>query len=877
MRIAALTINLLLSVLLLNAQTEKYHRVKIETPEKTDMLILASLGLPLESLERKQGAYIIGEYSDSDLELLDKSGLRYEITIEDMSSFYVSRNSKLCIDSLNSTMKSTSRRIDGYVTPQNFSLGSMGGHHTYSELLDELDMMKDQFPDLISSRQPIGSTNSVEGRPVYWVKISNNPEKEQDKPQVLYTALTHAREPISMQQMLYQMWYLLENYGNDPEITYLVDNLELLFIPCVNPDGYIYNETNNPDGGGMWRKNRSTNSDETQGVDLNRNFGYMWGYDDSGSSPNGSSDTYRGPSAFSEPETQLIKQFCEERDIKLALNNHTYSDLLIYPWGFDNLLTPDSLIFSNYAKLLTKENGYTYGTVYETLSYFANGGSDDWFYGEQETKNKIFAFTPEAGSPSDGFWPEADRIEEICAGHTGMNLTLARLALPYAKFTDKSNRYYNNIETLIPLSIKSLGVSSTSSYNVSIQPVSSNIQEIGNSINFQNMETLEVRTDTIEMLLKSNISQGEEVRFAILLDNGEFTFTDTITKIYGTSDIIISDNCDDTNNWSTSSWDTTTQHFYSEPASICDSPNANYPDNSNSSITLDFELDLANVIFAYAEFMARWDIEANWDYAQFMVSADNGNNWEPLTGSYTSTGSSTQDPDKPVYHGTQNEWVKETIDLNSYIGETVLFRFRLISDGSVNGDGFFFDNFRVETMPSSSSPQLNLPSELSFNQNDELTINISQYISNFNSSINLAWTGNSNIAIEQNDWDVTFYNENAEWTGSEDIDFTISGDFEQSTSTVTVSSIPASGSIHDTFSNGIKTYYNAKTSILTIENNTQHKFHAIEIYNTQGRLINKSKEKISRGKHRYNLPNIPKGLYILRLLGENAYTSKFIN
>lgn len=876
MRSAALTIYLLVSVLLLNAQVEKYHRIKINTPENNDMLVLASLGLPLESLERKPGAYIIGEYSDSDLKLINESGLNYEVIIEDMSNYYISRNSKFCIDSLNAAMKSTSKKNDGYVTPQNFSLGSMGGHHTYSELLDELDTMREQFPELISSKEPIGTTTSVEGRPVYWVRISNNPDETQSKPQVLYTALTHAREPISMQQMLYQMWYLLENYGDDPEITYLVDNLEFLFIPCLNPDGYIYNENTNPNGGGMWRKNRSTNSDETQGVDLNRNFGYMWGYDDSGSSPNGSSDTYRGPSAFSEPETQLIKQFCEEREISLALNNHTYSDILIYPWGFDNQLTPDSLIFINYAQLLTEENEYAYGTVYETLSYSANGGSDDWFYGEQETKNKIFAFTPEAGSPSDGFWPEVDRIEEICAGHTDMNLTLARLALPYADVTDKSNQFYSDIDISIPLSVKSLGVSSTSSYTVSIQPLSSNIQEIENTISFQNMETLEERTDTIKMLLKPNISQGEELRFAILLDNGEYTFTDTITKIYGTSDILISDNCDDTYNWTTTSWGTTTQHFYSEPTSINDSPNANYPDNSNSSITLDIEVDLGDVIFAYAEFMARWDIETNWDYAQFMVSTNNGTSWEPLAGKFTSTGSSTQDPDKPIYHGAKNEWIKETINLNSYIGETVMFRFRMVSDGSVNEEGFFFDNFKVEKMPATSPPQLNLPSEISFNQNENTTINISDYISNFSNDINLSWTGNNNIVVEQNDWDITFYNDDPEWTGSEDIDFTVSGDFEQSTSIVTVSSIPTSSSLQETASSYITTYYNASSSVLTIKNNSPHIFYTFEIISMQGRLINKTNTTITKGMYNITMPNIPKGIYIIRLLGESTYTSKIV-
>jgi murein tripeptide amidase MpaA len=97
---------------------------------------------------------------------------------------------------------------------------------------------------------------------------------------------------------MYYMWYLLENYGTDPEATYLVDNREMYFVPCFNPDGYEYNRQTDPNGGGMWRKNRRNNGG-SYGVDLNRNFGYMWGYDDLGSSPIPSSETYRGPSAFS--------------------------------------------------------------------------------------------------------------------------------------------------------------------------------------------------------------------------------------------------------------------------------------------------------------------------------------------------------------------------------------------------------------------------------------------------------------------------------------------------------------------------------------------------------------------------------------------------
>ena len=787
MKILKITLFLILQVLICTAQTEKYSKVKIFAKNNEDIITLAKKGISLENLEKKPGVFIVGEFSETEVQLIESSGIKYEVLIDDMTSYYVSRNDKYSIDELNASIKSKRSSLRGYTTPVNFSLGSMGGFHTYQELLDELDDMKILFPNLISTKQPIGAINSVEGRPVYWLRISNNPEIDQDKPQVLYTALTHAREPASMQQMLYQMWYLLENYGTNPEITYLVDNLELLFIPCVNPDGYIYNEITNPNGGGLWRKNRSVNAGGSFGVDLNRNFGYAWGYDDSGSSPFPTSLTYRGPSAFSEPETQLVKQFCEERNISLALNNHTYSDLLIYPWGYANLLTPNADIFISFAELLTSENNYVYGTCYETLAYTANGGSDDWFYGEQVTKNKIFAFTPEAGSPSDGFWPQVSRIEEICAGHTGMNLYLARLALPYAQVTDMSNRFFSEIESNIPFKIKSLGLGSPSNFSVSIVPLSSNILNIGEGIEYSNLELLEEQYSSINITFQPNISNGEEVKFILALNNGFFVYTDTITKLFGIAETIVEDTCDDTSNWTTNgTWNTTTQYYFSPPTAINDSPNTNYPNNSNTYITYNQTVDLTNAIIAYVEFMTRWDIEKNWDYAQFMVSTDGGTTWEPLPGKYTSMGTSTQDFNKPLYHGNQNIWVKEEVDLSAYVGQQVQFRFRLVSDITINGQGFFFDDFRIEAMYASQTPQINMPSVLSFPIGESLNLSASQYISNFNPDLSLSWEGNTIIDIENDNWLLTISTEDENWTGTEEVTFTISGDFGESSSTVQI-------------------------------------------------------------------------------------------
>ena len=115
--------------------------------------------------------------------------------------------------------------------------------------------MYNLFPTLISQKFSVGTT--IEGRPIYMVKISDNPTVSENEPQVLYTALHHAREPESMEQMIFFMFYLLENYGTDPEATYLVNNREMYFIPVINPDGYQYNYSTNPGGGGMWRKKQT--------------------------------------------------------------------------------------------------------------------------------------------------------------------------------------------------------------------------------------------------------------------------------------------------------------------------------------------------------------------------------------------------------------------------------------------------------------------------------------------------------------------------------------------------------------------------------------------------------------------------------------------
>ena len=135
-----------------------------------------------------------------------------------------------------------------------FPLGSMQGNYTWDELNDRFDELQNQYSAIMTDRLIIGE--SMDDHDNWAFKVSDNPNEDEEEPEVLYTGLTHAREPVGMMNLFYFVHLLCEQYGTDPEITYLVDHREMWFIPVINPDGYLYNESIQPNGGGMHRKNR---------------------------------------------------------------------------------------------------------------------------------------------------------------------------------------------------------------------------------------------------------------------------------------------------------------------------------------------------------------------------------------------------------------------------------------------------------------------------------------------------------------------------------------------------------------------------------------------------------------------------------------------
>ncbi|MEZ5987565.1 MAG: M14 family zinc carboxypeptidase [Planctomycetota bacterium] len=299
--------------------------------------------------------------------------------------------------------------------------GSMGGNYTLAEMEAILDAFAKNFPALCTKRTSIGKT--IENRDIWMVKISDNVQTDEAEPEVLFDAVHHAREPVGMTTTLLFMDWLLSNYQKDPRATYLVEERELYFVPCLNPDGYEYNRSIRPGGGGMWRKNRRLNADNSYGVDLNRNWPTGWGLD-SGSSGSTTSETYRGPKALSEPETQALEAFIKSRNFTFGNSCHTYQELLLRPWGYQTGEPTNGARYKVIDVEAVKVSGMPAGPV-STLLYLASGSAIDHYH----AVHGMFAYTPELGTSNEGgFWPNPTNQVAIAYRHQHMFQTFAYAA-----------------------------------------------------------------------------------------------------------------------------------------------------------------------------------------------------------------------------------------------------------------------------------------------------------------------------------------------------------------------------------------------------------------------------------------------------------------
>ena len=270
-------------------------------------------------------------------------------------------------------------------------------YHNFKETTDLLKQMAAANPD-ISSLFSIGKT--VEGRDIWCLRINSNAKGEtpSSKPGALYIGNHHAREHLSNEvPLLFAAW--LFDHKNDADIRQYISGLDIYIIPMLNPDGAEFDIKT---GSYKYqRKNMSYNADKSRGVDLNRNYDSWWC--ESGASTYPGSDTYCGPRAFSEPESQAVKKFIEaRRNLKTHISYHSYASTILYPWGGQEAEianAKDRTAFINIATAMGKLTGYH--PEKSSDMYVATGDSCDWAYAAAG----IFAFTFELEGNS--FYPGA--------------------------------------------------------------------------------------------------------------------------------------------------------------------------------------------------------------------------------------------------------------------------------------------------------------------------------------------------------------------------------------------------------------------------------------------------------------------------------------
>ena len=267
-------------------------------------------------------------------------------------------------------------------------------YHNYAEMVAAIDQAVADHPDIVR-KFSIGK--SYHGRQIWAAKVSDNVQTDEAEPEVLFDSLHHAREHLTVEQSLALLGWLTDGYGTDGRITQIVNQREIFIVFMVNPDGGEYDLTGDPYR--EWRKNRQPNSGSSYvGTDLNRNYDYRWGCC-GGSSGSKSASTYRGPKAFSAPETRAIRDFIDSRvvagrqQIKVAITFHTAGEQILWPYGYTRTDVPSDMTGDDHnalvaiGKAMAKTNGYT--AMQSSSLYVTDGDEIDWAYG----RYRIFMYT----------------------------------------------------------------------------------------------------------------------------------------------------------------------------------------------------------------------------------------------------------------------------------------------------------------------------------------------------------------------------------------------------------------------------------------------------------------------------------------------------
>ena len=347
-------------------------------------------------------------------------------------------------------MASRPNQNDSWEIGENFTK-----YFDYDSMTDYLHNLSERFPDLMHL-YTLGQT--YEGREIWCAKISDEAIYQDDgdpgsEPNILLVGAHHGNEWISYEVTLYVMTFLLENYGkggdNGTAATYLVDHREIYVVPMLNADGTQYSH----DTGSRWRKNREPNyvgefipagieppelTPASYGVDINRNYGWMWHLAGGSNALNHRGGSYRGPpdnkdndgdamvqidlrqgiipfgpdegidedpwdgidndndgevdedpaGGFTSQETLAMKHLGDQVEFSTLITYHSYSEMILWPWGYTEEDTDDADLFSTLGGRMAEMNGYRPGQGYDL--YMTTGEMTDWFYAAYGTLGFTF-------------------------------------------------------------------------------------------------------------------------------------------------------------------------------------------------------------------------------------------------------------------------------------------------------------------------------------------------------------------------------------------------------------------------------------------------------------------------------------------------------
>ena len=641
---------------------------------ESDVKILNSLHISVDSVNRNTGTIIVYVRDDDEFNTLLKNGFQAE-KLPDLARQNALELQK--IDSLKHTK-------DSYYTITQYQQFMIDTANQYSNICSLIQ-----------------AGSSVQNRPIYFIKITDNPNIEEAEPEFKYISSIHGDEVVGYDMCIRLIQLLTTQYGIDPRITNLVDNTEIWICPMMNPDGYVLGQRYNANG-----------------IDLNRNFPMPTGVQH----PDGNQWA---------PENIAIMDFSNEHNFVLSANFHGGSLVANYPWDYTYALTPDNDLFIQAALTYTSHNSsmynsseFPYGITNGASWYVITGSMQDWNYGFTDDKEITMEISTNKWPPASqlpNFWSLNEEsmlsymefvhrgISGLVTSTTGQPLDAVitvqgndksvhtdpdvgdyhRLLLP-GNYTITASAY-GYIPQTAQITVPATGATE---YNFILNPATT-VDLMGQIRDAEGygipnltvtLNTDPPRTSTADAngsFVFTQIPEGYyhikfnnanttlyETDFLLTTENNNcvFNYTEPLSLFY--------DNCESLSNWTPSGpWGVVT---YQGQTAITDSPTGNYGNNVTRTLQLTNPISLQNIINPTLSFKTIYALESGYDFV-YVQASNNASNWidlDSLTGSLSS-------------------WTTLSYSLSQFAGQNIYIRFKLTSDYGVNADGIYIDDINV--------------------------------------------------------------------------------------------------------------------------------------------------------------------------------------